>query len=156
MNHRLSALAGLALGFAALFADAHQFKLGAITIGHPYARATAAGQPIGSGYLSFANAGPADKLVAISADVSKSVELHTMTMEGDVMRMRQVDAIELAAGQTVELKPGGYHVMFVGLKAPLKAGDKFPAKLKFEKAGEVEVTFNVEAPAAAGAAEHKH
>ena len=156
MNHRLSALAGLALGLAALFADAHQFKLGAITIGHPYARATAAGQPIGSGYLSFANAGPADKLVAISADVSKSVELHTMTMEGDVMRMRQVDAIELAAGQTVELKPGGYHVMFVGLKAPLKAGDKFPAKLKFEKAGEVEVTFNVEAPAAAGAAEHKH
>ena len=156
MNHRLSALAGLALGLAALFADAHQFKLGAITIGHPYARATAAGQPIGSGYLSFANAGPADKLVAISADVSKSVELHTMTMEGDVMRMRQVDAIELAPGQTVELKPGGYHVMFVGLKAPLKAGDKFPAKLKFEKAGEVEVTFNVEAPAAAGAAEHKH
>ena len=155
MNHRLSALAGLALGLAALFADAHQFKLGAITIGHPYARATAAGQPTGGGYMSFANAGPADKLVAISADVSTSVELHTMSMEGDVMRMRQVDAIELASGKTVELKPGGYHVMFVGLKAPLKAGDKFPAKLKFEKAGEVDVTFNVEAPAA-GAAEHKH
>jgi len=155
MNHRLSALAGLALGLAALFADAHQFKLGAITIGHPYARATAAGQPTGGGYMSFANAGPADKLVAISADVSTSVELHSMTMEGDVMRMRQVDAIELAAGKTVELKPGGYHVMFVGLKAPLKAGDKFPVKLKFEKAGEVEVIVNVEAPAAA-AAEHKH
>ena len=156
MNHRLSAFAGLALGLASLFADAHQFKLGAITIGHPYARATAAGQPTGGGYMSFANAGPADKLVSITADVSKSVELHTMTMEGDVMRMRQVDAIELAAGKTVELKPGGYHVMFVGLKAPLKAGDKFPAKLKFENAGEVDVTFNVEAPAAAGAAEHKH
>ena len=155
MNHRLSALAGLALGLAALFADAHQFKLGAITIGHPYARATGAGQPTGGGYMSFANAGPADKLVAISADVSTSVELHSMTMEGDVMRMRQVDAIELAAGKTVELKPGGYHVMFVGLKAPLKAGDKFPVKLKFEKAGEVEVIVNVEAPAAA-AAEHKH
>lgn len=155
MNRRLSALAGLALGLAALFAQAHQFKLGAITIGHPYARATAAGQPTGGGYMSFVNTGPADKLVAISADVSTSVEMHTMTMEGDVMRMRQVEAIDLAAGQTVELKPGGYHVMFVGLKAPLKAGDKFPAKLKFEKAGEVDVTFNVEAPAA-GAAEHKH
>jgi len=155
MNHRLSALAGLVLGLASLFADAHEFKLGAITIGHPYARATAAGQPIGGGFMKLVNAGAADKLVAISADVSKSVELHTMTMEGDVMRMRQVDAIELAAGQTVELKSGGYHVMFVGLKAPLKAGDKFPAKLKFEKAGEVDVTFNVEAPAA-GAAEHKH
>ena len=144
-----------ALALATLAAHAHEFKLGAITIGHPYARATAAGQPTGGGFLSFTNAGPADKLVSITADVSKSVELHTMTMEGDVMRMRQVDAIELAAGKTVELKPGGYHVMFVGLKAPLKAGDKFPAKLKFEKAGEVDVTFNVEAPAA-GAAEHKH
>ena len=87
MNHRLSALAGLALGLATLFAQAHQFKLGAITIGHPYARATAAGQPTGGGYMSFVNAGPADKLVAISADVSTSVEMHTMTMEGDVMRM---------------------------------------------------------------------
>lgn len=142
-----------ALAFAALAAHAHEFKLGAITIGHPYARATGAGQAIGGGYMSFTNAGPADKLVSVAADVSKSVELHTMTMDGDVMHMRQVDAIELATGAKVELKPGGYHVMFVGLKAPLKAGDKFPLKLKFEKAGEIEVTVNVEAPAAA---EHKH
>jgi copper(I)-binding protein len=156
MNHRLSsALAGLALGFASLVVHAHQFKLGAITIGHPYARATAVGQPTGGGFLSFANAGPADKLLSVSADVSKTVELHEMKMEGDVMKMRQVDGVELAAGKTVEFKPGGYHVMFVGLKAPLKAGEKFPAKLKFEKAGEVEVTFNVEA-AGEAAAEHKH
>ena len=153
--NRSSALAGLALGLASLFAQAHEFKLGAITIGHPYARATAAGQPTGGAFMSFANTGAADKLVSVSADVSKSVELHTMAMEGDVMRMRQVDGIEVGAGKTVELKPGSYHVMFVGLKAPLKAGDKFPLKLKFEKAGEVEVTVNVEAPGA-GAAEHKH
>jgi len=156
MNHRLSTtVAGLALGLASLVAHAHEFKLGAITIGHPYARATAAGQPTGGGFMSFANAGPADKLLSVSADVSKSVELHEMKMEADVMKMRQVDGIEVAAGKTVELKPGGYHVMFVGLKAPLKAGDKFPAKLKFEKAGEVDVVFNVEAPGTA-AAEHKH
>jgi copper(I)-binding protein len=142
-----------ALALATFAAQAHEFKLGAITIGHPYARATAAGQPTGGGYLSFANAGPADKLLSVSADVSKSVELHEMKMEADVMKMRQVDGIEVPAGKTVELKPGGYHVMFVGLKAPLKAGDKFPAKLKFEKAGEVDVTFNVEATTAA---EHKH
>jgi copper(I)-binding protein len=144
-----------ALVFASISAHAHEFKLGAITIGHPYARATAAGQPIGGGFLSFANAGTADKLLSVSADVSKSVELHEMKMEGDVMKMRQVDGIDVPAGKTVELKPGGYHVMFVGLKAPLKAGDKFPAKLKFEKAGEVDVTFNVEAPGEA-AMEHKH
>jgi len=144
-----------ALALATLAAQAHEFKLGAITIGHPYARATAAGQPTGGGYMSFANAGPADKLLSVSADVSKSVELHEMKMEANVMKMRQVDGVELAAGKTVELKPGGYHVMFVGLKAPLKAGDKFPAKLKFEKAGEVDVVFNVEAPGAAPM-EHKH
>jgi len=144
-----------ALALATFAAHAHEFKLGAITIGHPYARATAAGQPTGGGFLSFANAGPADKLLSISADVSKSVELHEMKMEGDVMKMRQVDGIEVPAGKTVELKPGGYHVMFVGLKAPLKAGDKFPAKLKFEKGGEVDVVFNIEAPGAAPM-EHKH
>ena len=156
MNHRLrTTAAGLALGLASLIAHALEFKLGAITIGHPYARATAAGQPTGGGFLKFSNAGPADKLLSVSADVSKSVELHEMKMEGDVMKMRQVDGVELAAGKTVEFKPGGYHVMFVGLKAPLKAGEKFPAKLKFEKAGEVEVTFNVEA-AGEAAAEHKH
>lgn len=144
-----------ALAFASMATHAHEFKLGAITIGHPYARATAAGQPTGGGYLSFTNAGSTDKLVSISADVSKSVELHQMKMEGDLMKMRQVDGIDVPAGKTVELKPGGYHVMFVGLKAPLKAGDKFPAKLKFEKGGEVDVVFNVEAPGAAPM-EHKH
>jgi hypothetical protein len=138
-----------ALVLTTLAAQAHEFKLGAITIGHPYARATAAGQPTGGGYMKLVNGAGADRLVSVSADVSKAVELHMMKMEGDVMQMRQVDAIDLAAGQTVELKPGGYHVMFIGLKAPLKAGDKFPLKLKFEKAGEVEVTVNVEAPAAA-------
>ena len=124
MNHRLrTTAAGLALGLASLVVHAHEFKLGAITIGHPYARATAAGQPTGGGFLKFSNAGAADKLLSVSADVSKSVELHEMKMEGDVMKMRQVDGVELAAGKTVEFKPGGYHVMFVGLKAPLKAGD---------------------------------
>ena len=146
--NRSSALAGLALGLASLLAQAHEFKLGAITIGHPYARATAAGQPTGGAFMSFANAGPADKLVSVSADVSKSVELHTMAMDGDVMRMRQVDSIALPRGKTVELKPGALHLMLMGLKAPLKSGDKFPLTLRFEKAGEVTVMVNVEAAGA--------
>jgi len=147
-----------ALGLASAFAHAHSFKLGEIDIGHPHARPTVAGQPMGGGYLMLDNKGRDDKLVSASAAISASVELHSMSMEGDVMRMRQVDTITLPTGTKVELKPGGYHLMFVGLKAPLKAGDKFPMKLKFEKAGEVEVTVNVEVPKAGGDAtvEHKH
>jgi copper(I)-binding protein len=145
--------AAAVLSLSAFTAQAHEFKQGAITIGHPYARATVPGQPAGGGYLSFSNAGHADRLLSASAEVSRTVELHSMKMEGDVMRMRQVDAIDLPPGEKVELKPGGLHIMFIGLKAPLKQGDKFPMKLRFEKAGEVTVTVNVE-----GAADpaHKH
>jgi copper(I)-binding protein len=150
-------LAALAFGIAAFTASAHEFKLGAITIGHPYARTTAPGQPTGGGFLKLINQGTnADKLLSANADVSSRVELHTMRMEGDVMRMRQVEAIELPAGGTVELKPGGMHLMFIELKAPLKAGDKFPVVLRFEKAGEVTVTVNVEAPKADAAPAHEH
>ena len=150
-------LPALALGLATLCASAHEFKAGTLAIGHPYARATAAGQPIGGGFLKLANQGTAaDKLLSASTPVSGSVELHTMRMEGDVMRMRQVDAIELPAGATVELKPGGLHLMFIGLKQPLVAGATVPLTLRFEKAGEVVVTVNVEAPKAAAPSEHKH
>jgi len=138
-------------------AHAHEFKLGAIKIGHPYARVTAPGQPTGGGFLKLENTGTADRLVAARAAVSNAVELHTMSMDGDVMRMRQVEGIDLPAGKTVELKPGGLHIMFTGLKAPLKAGDKFPLTLKFEKAGEVTVDVVVETPKAGAAAPaHQH
>jgi copper(I)-binding protein len=152
---KLKTLIGAAaLAFTTLTAHAHEFKAGTITIGHPYARATAAGQPTGGGFMKFVNGGGNDKLLSVSAEVSKTVELHEMKMEGDVMKMRQVDGIELQAGKTVELKPGGYHVMFIGLKAPLKVGDSFPVKLKFEKAGEVTVDVKVEAPGADHSMKH--
>jgi copper(I)-binding protein len=171
MKHHASTLAGIALGLASLVAQAHEYKLGGLTIEHPWARPTGAGQATGGAYMKIVNGGGDDKLLSVSSDAAKSVELHEMKMEGDVMKMRQVDGIALKAGQSVELKPGGYHVMFVGLKAPLKAGgyhvmlvglkaplkvgDKIPAKLKFERAGEVDVTLNVDA-AGAAAPEHKH
>lgn len=139
-------LLAVTLAAAGLAAHAHGFQLGPISIGHPYARTTVPGQPTGGGFLKLENKGADDRLVAASAAVSAAVELHMMKMEGDVMRMRQVDAIELPSGQTVELKPGGFHIMFIGLKAPLKAGDQFPLKLKFEKAGEITVDVKVEAP----------
>ena len=148
---------GIALVLAALSVSAHEYKAGAIAIGHPAARATVAGQPTGGGYLKLVTGGADDRLLSATAGVSARVELHSMSLQGDVMRMRQVDAIALPAGKTVELTPGGLHIMFIGLKAPLKAGTKFPMKLRFEKAGEVEVMVNVEAPAAAAAASvHQH
>jgi periplasmic copper chaperone A len=144
--------AALALAAGATAASGHEFKIGDINIGHPYARTTAAGQASGGGYLKLENKGAEDKLLSASTEVATSVEMHSMSMEGDVMRMRQIDHIALPQGKTVELKPGALHLMLVGLKAPLKDGDKFPLKLKFEKAGEVTVTVNVQA----GGGELKH
>ena len=146
---RAHTVAGIALALACFVAEAHDYNAGSIVIGHPHARATVSAQPTGGGYMSFKNSGAADKLLSASAAVSSSVELHSMTMEGSTMRMRRLDAIALPAATTVVLEPGGLHMMFVGLKAPLKAGESFPLKLRFERAGEVEVQVKVEAAGAA-------
>ena len=158
MNSLQRLFTAVVIATASVAAHAHSYKIGAIDIGHPYARATAPGQPTGGGFLKLTNKGDAaDRLVSASAAVSSRVELHSMKMEGDVMRMRQVDAVDVPAGETVELKPGGLHIMFVDLKAPLKAGDSFPMTLKFEKAGEVTVDVKVEKVKAEPAAhQHKH
>lgn len=126
-----------------------------------WARPTVQGQAAGGGFLKITGGAAADKLVSASAGVSKTVELHTMQMDGDVMRMRQVDGIVVPAGKTVELKPGGLHVMFMGINAPLKAGDSFPLTLRFEKAGEVKVEMKVMTQSGLpampmGDASHKH
>ena len=133
--------------FCAATAFAHDYKVGALTIDHPYARPTSAVQPIGGGYLKVVNTGAADRLLAASSPVATSVEMHSMAMQGDVMRMRELTAIDLPAGKTVELKPGGLHLMLIGLKAPLVAGQSFALKLKFEKAGAITVDVKVEAAA---------
>jgi copper(I)-binding protein len=138
---------------AAGAAAAHGFQAGTIAIGHPWGRATPPGAPTGGGYLKLDNRGPDDRLISASSPVAERVELHTMKMEGDVMRMRQVDAIDVPTGKTVELKPGGLHLMMVGLKAPLKEGTMVPATLKFEKAGEVHVELKIE-PAGGSAPAH--
>lgn len=158
MRTILKALATLAVACSSLAVQAHGFRIASIAIGHPYARATVPGQPSGGGYLKLDNQGTTDdRLVGARAAVAERVELHSMSMEGDVMRMRRVDAVDVPAGRAVELKPGGLHLMLLGLKAPLKAGERFPLTLAFEKAGEVEVVVNVEAPGgdrAAASASH--
>jgi copper(I)-binding protein len=114
-----------------------------------WARPTVAGQSAGGGFLKITGGASADRLVAVSAPVAKSTELHTMEMDGNVMRMRAIPGIAVPAGQAVELKPGGMHVMFMGLAEPLKAGTSFPLTLRFEKAGEVKVEVKVQAQAPA-------
>jgi copper(I)-binding protein len=135
-----------ALAFAACSALAQNFSAGAIRIEHPYARATTGGQSTGGAYMSFVNEGGNDRLLSASAPVAKAVELHDMRLEADVMKMRRVDGIDLGGGKTVELKPGGYHVMFIGLNEPLVAGTTFPLLLHFQHAGAVAISVRVEAP----------
>jgi len=120
----------------------------AVKVEKAWVRPTVAGQSGGGGFLTITGGAGADRLLSASAGISKVVELHKMEMDGNVMRMRPVDAIDVPAGGTVELKPGGLHVMFMGLNKTLKAGDRFPLTLKFEKAGEqkVDVLVSTAAP----------
>ena len=139
---------------AATTASAHDYKVDAITIDHPWAKASIGQAKAGAAYLTLMNDGEAaDRLVAVRADVSEIVELHTHTMEDGVMRMRAVPAIDVPAGGKTELKPGGLHIMFLNLKGPLVEGESFPATLVFENAGEVVVEVAIEA-AVGGAHDH--
>jgi len=139
--------------------QAQEYKLNGLHINHPYARATVANQPSGGAYLTIENKGKAaDRLIAASSPVAKKVEIHTMSMEGDVMKMREVGGIDLKPAAKVEMKPGdGYHLMLLGLQKPLKAGEKFPLTLTFEKAGKTEVSVVVQDKKdAAGGGHHMH
>ena len=128
-------------------ASAHDFSLGDIQIGHPFARATIAQQTAGGAYLSLHNVGKSDdQLVKVSSSVAKKGEIHNMEMVGDVMKMRAIDKIEVKAGSKISMQPGGgYHIMLIGLNRTLKAGEQFPLTLEFAKAGKIDVTVNVEA-----------
>ena len=127
-------------------AVAHEYTVGSLHIGHPWSRATPKGAAIGAGYLKITNNGTApDRLLGGSSEAAKSFELHVMSMEKGVMKMRPVEGgIEIKPGETVEFKPESYHVMFVGLKEPLVQGHRVKATLDFAKAGKVAVEFVVE------------
>jgi copper(I)-binding protein len=143
----LTVLATSALGVTAEAAE--PVKKGALEFADPWARATAPGQGNGAAYLTIRNHGEADRIVRAEAAVSRKVELHTHEVDAQgVARMIEIPAIELPAHATTELKPGGLHVMFIGLHAPLEAGKRFPLTLVLEKAGEV--TLEVEVRRAAG------
>ena len=138
-------IAALFAAWTAMPAQAEDVTVGSLKISAPWARATPKGASVGGGYLKITNTGTApDRLVGGSTDISRSFEVHEMKMEGGVMKMRPLaNGLEIKPGQTVELNPGGYHVMFVGLKKQLMQGDHFTAALEFAKAGKVDVDFSV-------------
>ncbi len=138
----------LGLGFSV---HAQEAKVGNIKIEKAYTRSTVPGQQVAGGFMKIENQGGVDQLISASSPVAGEVQLHEMAMEGNVMKMRQVKDIAVPAGGAVELKPGGLHLMFMNIKAPLAAGETVPVKLKFAKAGEVEVKMPVNAMGAQGA-----
>ena len=123
-----------------------------LRVSNPFARATPPGAKVAGAFMSIENQGQeADRFVSASSPVAGLVEIHEMAMDGGLMKMRAVKGIDLKPGATVELRPGGYHVMLEDLKQPLKEGDQVPLVLTFEKSGTVEVKVNV---GAMGAAAH--
>jgi periplasmic copper chaperone A len=131
---------------AALSALAAPALAADISLEHPWSRATPAGAQVGAGYVTIKNAGASgDRLVSATADVAGKVEIHEMKMDDGVMKMRPIEGLAIPAGKSVELKPGGYHIMFIQLKTPLKTGETVKGSLVFEKAGAMPVEFKVEA-----------
>lgn len=120
-------------------------KVGDLTITVPSIRAMVPGAQVAGGFLTIANDGKAaDKLVSITTNGVKRVEIHEMSMENQVMKMRKLDGgLDIPAGETVELKSGGYHLMFIQPETPYKEGDKVSATLEFEKAGKIDLEFQV-------------
>ena len=159
MSNRLSrAVISMTLALLALAiiyarpALAQQVKIGDLVLDHAWARATPGGAKVGGGYLIIENKGAIpDKLIGGSSPAAAKVEVHEMATNNGVMTMRPVEnGLSIPAGQSVTLAPGGYHLMLMDLKGPLKKGDRVPVTLAFEKAGEVKVTLDIEGIGATG------
>ena len=135
----------LTFAFLAGVVCAHSFEKGEIQIRHPWARATPPGAKVGAGYLEIRNNGSQpDRLLSASTSVAKRVEMHVTEHAAEVAKMRQLRAFEIPARERLALSPGGAHLMLVDLVQPLKKGERISMKLRFERAGEVEVQFEVQ------------
>ncbi len=123
---------------------AQSASIGAIKIDNAYTRATAPGQSVAGGFMKIENKGAADQLVSASSPAAGEMQLHEMAMDGNVMKMREVKSIAVPANGVVDLKHGGLHLMFINIKTPFAAGTTIPVKLKFAKAGDVDIKLPVE------------
>ena len=152
------ALAALAITLFTASARAEDVKAGDLVISQAWSRATPSGAKIAGGYLTIENKGSApDRLVGGGGDVAGRVEMHEMAMDNGVMKMRPLDkGLAIEPGKTVKFAPGGYHLMLMDIKQPLKQGDKVPVTLEFEKAGKVTVSLDVQGVGAQGPAGGEH
>ncbi|WP_078698191.1 copper chaperone PCu(A)C [Bartonella sp. Raccoon60] len=123
--------------------NAHQYKLGNLEIIDPWTRTTAKNAKVGSGYLYIINhSDTPDQLIAISTNRAKETEIHSMSVTNNIMQMKKIpNGIEIPGKGEIILKPGGNHIMFIGLSKPFQHNEKINAKLIFEKAGIIEVDF---------------
>jgi periplasmic copper chaperone A len=144
MQRTIPLIAGV-LGLTLTAAFASDIKVGSLSVSNPWSNATPKGALVAVGYMNITNSGStSDWLISASSDVSAQLEIHNMTMENSVMKMRPAEGgIEIKPGTTVEFKPGSSHLMFVDLKKPLTANDHIKAALVFEKAGTMNVEFDV-------------
>ena len=152
ISRGLAAACALALAqLAAAAARATDYNVGPIQITAPWARATPKGASSGAAYMTITNTGKTpDKVSCVSSDASAECQIHTMTMDNGVMQMRPVEGgLEIKPGETVTLKPGGFHMMLVNLKHPLEQGNTVKATLKFDSAGTVDVDYPIAAIGAA-------
>jgi copper(I)-binding protein len=155
----LAAPATLAVAETGGHAPAAEAHAGDLVLSEGFSRATRPGAPVGGGFLTITNDSDTDdRLVAAASDAAGVMQIHEMAMEGGKMRMRELaGGLAIPAHQTVVLKPGGYHIMFMELKHPLVEGDTVDVTLTFEKAGTVTVPLAILAPdATAFEAGHGH
>jgi hypothetical protein len=146
MSNKILAFAASLVVAGAALAQPTQLE-----VDHAWARATPGKADNGAAYVTITSP-TADRLVSASTPVAKKAELHTMSMQGMVMKMRPISGVDIPAGQPVSLKPGGEHIMLMGLNEPLREGQSFPLALDFEKAGPRTVTVTVEKAGANGPA----
>jgi copper(I)-binding protein len=138
---------------------AHSIKIGALSLTDLWIRATPPKAPTAGGFLTIENSGAeADRLTAAASPIADRVEIHEMTTKDGTMIMRPAEAgVEIPAGQTVALAPGGFHIMFIDLKETLVEGGKVPVTLTFEKAGSIDTFLHVLAIGARGPeGDHPH
>lgn len=139
-------------------ARAEGSKAGDLVITQAWSRATPGGAKVAGGFLTIENTGStSDRLIGGSADVAGKFEVHEMAVSNGVMTMRELDkGLTIEPGKTVKLAPGGYHLMLMDLKSPLKQGDKALVTLEFEKAGKVKLSLEVQGVGARGPAATDH
>ena len=142
-TRRRTAGLGLVVGAILALAGSAAAQSGGVEVRDAWARATPGGAEIGAAYLTIV-APQGDRLTAVSTPAAKEAELHTMSMEGGVMKMRPLEGLDIPAGQPVTLKPGGNHIMLLGLTQPLREGQTFALTLSFDKAGRQQIVVPVE------------